>query len=120
MVVMQVDEITMRARLLARRDTTENWNAVRDFVPLKGEIIVYTDGGTTADENGNVTAVPKIKVGDGMAYLIDLPFTTDDIMQALLAHENNTSIHVTEAEKQFWNNKFNGYYEDGELFFTRM
>ena len=30
-------------RIQFKRDTTENWNNARGFIPLAGEVIVYTD-----------------------------------------------------------------------------
>lgn len=58
---------------------------------------MYTD--YRLDEEGN--AVPGIKIGDGNAYLIDAPFMDTDIID----HINNHTIHITEEERQFWNNK---------------
>lgn len=100
----------MQARIKTKNDTTANWNAALGFVPLKGEIIVYTDYESyTAEENGvTVTKyIPGIKIGDGLAYVQDLPFVSDDIRMSLLQHVEDLSVHVTAAEKQFWNNKIN-------------
>lgn len=101
----------INARILARRDTTGNWNSRRDFVPLRGEIIVYTDAGQMDDGFGNMINVPGIKIGDGNAYLVDLPFVGNDaryaILQELRAHTGDWSIHVTESDRNFWNNKLN-------------
>lgn len=43
-----------------KKDTTENWNKAKRFVPKENEIIIYTDSGT--------------KIGDGKTLLQDLPF----------------------------------------------
>ena len=43
-----------------KRDTTENWDKAKNFIPKKNEIIVYTDAGT--------------KIGDGKTKVNDLPF----------------------------------------------
>ena len=113
----------VNARILARRDTTANWNAARTFIPMRGEIIIYTDYGTMDDGYGNVINVPGIKIGDGNAYLIDLPFVGNDVRYQILtelrAHTENTEIHVTAAEKTFWNNKLNYTINDGNLTFNR-
>lgn len=92
--------------------TTSEWNAAIDFVPRKGEIIVYSDHGVLADpQSGTETPVPGIKIGDGNAYLVDLPFVDEDslnnLTNYLLAHVNNGEIHVSQIEKAFWNNKLN-------------
>ncbi len=98
------------ARIKLKRDTTANWNSARGFIPLEGELIVYNDYTTiTKMINGiekNVT-IPAIKIGDGRAYVQDLPFVNDDLRDQILNHINNPEIHVTMAEKLFWNNKLN-------------
>lgn len=110
-------------RILATRDTTENWNAKRDFIPLRGEIIVYTDHGKIDDGYGNLVNVPGVKIGDGSAYLIDLPFVGADeryaILQELRQHTGNAVIHVTQEEKNFWGNKLNYTINDGNLILNR-
>lgn len=99
----------VNARILARRDTTEHWNENRLFVPMKGEVIIYTDHGKIDDGYGNLIDVPGIKIGDGNAYLIDLPFVGNDvryeIMQEIRNHEDNHIIHITQEEREYWNNK---------------
>lgn len=114
---------TMNARICARRDTTANWNAARSFIPMRGEIIVYTDHGQMDDGYGNTINVPGIKVGDGSAYLVDLPFVGDEsryaILQELRQHTNDWSIHVTAEDRERWNNKLNYSIYDGNLVFNR-
>lgn len=98
------------ARIKLKRDTTANWNSARGFIPLEGELIVYNDYATTkkiVDGVEKVIAVPAIKIGDGRAYVQDLPFVNDDLRDQILNHINNPEIHVTMAEKLFWNNKLN-------------
>ena len=108
----------MNARISHKSDTTEHWNAVRTFIPLRGEIIIYTDHGQIDDGFGNMINVPGIKIGDGNAYLIDLPFvgneTRYDILAQLKAHADDDDIHVSVLEKQFWNDKLN-YEVNGEV-----
>lgn len=115
---------TINARILVRKDTTERWNANRSFIPLRGEVIVYTDHGQMEDGQGNTINVPGVKVGDGNAYLIDLPFVGDDtqhqILQELRDHTGNTAIHVTQQDRQFWNNKLNCQVNDGVLILNRQ
>lgn len=114
---------TIPARIRVTRDTTANWNAVRDFVPLRGEVIIYTDHGQIQDDFGNTINVPGIKIGDGSAYLIDLPFVNDDVRYQILTelreHSGNTDIHVTQNEKNFWNNKLNYTINNGNLILNR-
>ena len=58
----------------ARYDTTESWNSNPEFVPKRGEIIVYSDYDSYIDDQGETHYIPGIKVGDGNTLLTDLPF----------------------------------------------
>lgn len=114
---------TVNARVLARRDTTAAWNEKRSFIPMRGEIIIYMDHGRIDDGYGNMVNVPGIKIGDGNAYLIDLPFVGNDMRYQILSelrnHTGNTVIHVTPEEKEFWDNKLNFRVDDGNLILNR-
>lgn len=101
---------TINARIQLKRDTTANWNAARGFVPMAGEIIIYTDYSSYQKEvNGRIKTIliPGIKIGDGGAYVQDLPFVDEDLRDTLMDHINNMDLHVTLGEKAFWNNKIN-------------
>lgn len=102
---------TVNSRFKMNRDLTENWNRRVTFVPLEGEIIVYLDG--YIDDNGN--CFPRIKVGDGKAYVVDLPFIGKEIENSLVAHKNDTVSHITNEERVFWNNKLNAHYDEENL-----
>ena len=84
--------------------TTEQWARQTSYVPPKGTICVYSDRNVIEG-----TDYPGVKIGDGLAYVVDLPFVGDDIasqiQNVLDAHIADTSCHVTEAEKRYWNNK---------------
>lgn len=98
-------------------DTTENWNKQASLISELNTIYVYVDHQTKTDEEGKKIWIPGIKIGDGKAYLIDLPFS-DELM---IAHINDLGIHVTPEEKEFWNNKVRTYMDtvEGEqLVFT--
>lgn len=98
------------ARIKHKRDTTINWNRAIGFVPLKGEVIIYTDYSSYEKEvNGQMKRVwiPGIKIGDGDAYVQDLPFVDEDTRDILMEHIQNMDLHVTLEEKDFWNNKIN-------------
>ena len=98
-------------------DTTENWNKKASLISELNTVYVYVDHQTKTDEEGKEIWIPGIKIGDGKAYLIDLPFS-DELM---IAHINDLGIHVTAEEKEFWNNKVRTYMDtvEGEqLVFT--
>lgn len=77
-------------------DTTDGWNAQKDLQSEKGVIYIYSD---YKWENGSNIA--GIKVGDGNAYLYDMPFL-DTLYDK---HINNLEIHITSEERKRWNNK---------------
>jgi hypothetical protein len=65
---------TIDARTQQKYDTTANWNKATNFIPMVGEIIVYTDGWGTNQ--------PRIKIGNGTTTVINLPFTDEEITEA--------------------------------------
>ena len=87
-------------------NTTEYWNSHPTLISKRGYIYVYSDW--TQDSQGRDVA--GLKVGDGQAYLIDLPFTE----QIFTEHLNDMVHHITEEERTFWNNKVRCYMVDGE------
>lgn len=62
-------EKSLQARIQNKCDTTANWAKATNFVPKKGEIIVYSDGGGTG--------IPKMKVGDGITKVGGLKFADE-------------------------------------------
>ena len=64
----------VNARVAPKRDTTAKWEEHADFIPFRGEIIIYTDKYTYVDPQGNVKKVPAIKIGDGRTCIAELPF----------------------------------------------
>lgn len=119
--------MNIKTRIKLKRDTTANWNAALGFVPLEGEIIIYLDG-RQIEQDGELVNLPTIKIGDGRAYVQDLPFVDDDTRDTLLMHINDTLIHVGARDRQFWNHKvdiddlyelLNGELEDETLIFSR-
>ena len=52
---------TFQGRIVQKHDTEANWGKANNFIPLKGEIIIYDD-------------LNKIKIGDGVTKVGDLTF----------------------------------------------
>lgn len=105
---------TLQTRIKLKRDTTENWNNAIGFIPLEGEVIIYSDYETktyTVQEYGEEVTktvnIPNIKIGTGNAYVQDLAFVDEKTREMLINHINNQELHTTLAEKLFWNNKIN-------------
>lgn len=63
-------EKEMKERIQIKHDTAQNWAKAVNFTPLAGELIVY-DG---VLENGVYIEKPKLKIGDGIHKLSELPF----------------------------------------------
>lgn len=53
----------LKARIVNKNGTSAEWEKATSFVPKKGELILYTD-------------LNKIKIGDGVTKVNDLPFLT--------------------------------------------
>ena len=94
--------------------TTAEWNAKPDIIGANGDIFIYTDH--TVEKDGKTISIVGIKVGDGKAYLIDRPFVTKEFEEHIL----NDTIHITNEEREFWNNKVRCFPNDSneELIFT--
>jgi hypothetical protein len=60
---------TINTRMSQKHDIEANWLKATNFIPLVGEIIVYDKD----DEN----PVPRLKVGNGIDNVNDLPFITE-------------------------------------------
>lgn len=82
-------------------DTTEHWNSVPQLIAKKGYIYIYSDYKQTADGKW----IAGIKIGNGENYLIDMAFEDEQVSEALEAHIQDQNIHITAAERLFWNNK---------------
>lgn len=92
-------------------DTETNWNAQRDLIGEKDALYVYTDIDSTQP--------PRLKIGDGKAFLIDAPFVSDG--GKLEEHINDKIVHITNEERLFWNNKVSCYLnanDSEQLIFT--
>lgn len=66
---------TIKSRILLKTDTMINWDkAANSFIPKPGEICIYLDRIQLDDG----TYIPGIKVGDGMSYINELEFMSED------------------------------------------
>ena len=76
-------EKQFNTRIINKHDTADNWAKATNFIPKKGELIVY-DADTTNTQ-------PRLKIGDGTTTVINLPFVTDitNISAALAALDYN-------------------------------
>ena len=71
-------------------DSKQNWDEKRSLISEEGAIYIYTEEGRD----------PRMKIGDGLAYLIDLPFVVDE--------------HFSKSDREFWDNKVSAYLDLGD------
>ena len=93
-------------------DTTEHWNENPMLKSTPGVIYIYTDARMIDGK-----PYSDFKIGDGNSYLIDISFFKAD----LYAHINDDIRHITQKEREFWNNKDRCYIDDQDpesLIFT--
>ena len=88
-------------------DSTAGWSTQTSLVSERGAIYIYTD--KTYLAAGGTTTAPGVKIGDGLAYVVDLPFQSDLIGEEVLQEVAEMSGSVTEEERQFWNHKVSAY-----------
>jgi len=87
---------TYQGRIVQKHDTSANWAKATNFIPLKGEIIIYDD-------------LNKIKIGDGTTNVNDLGFSDNKILIDIITTEkvdetsypNSFNIMSTEMEQFF-------------------
>lgn len=59
-------EKELRTRMIQKHDIEVNWEKAINFIPKKGELIVYDP-----DENYDYS---RVKIGDGISTVNELPF----------------------------------------------
>lgn len=91
-----IEILTERLNKAVYYNTTANWNAQTSLVSELKSIYIYSDYKLV---NGEY--IPGIKIGDGDAYVVDLPFIDADLTQ----HIADAAIHVSAADRLNWNNK---------------
>lgn len=102
-----------------KMNTKAYWDNMISYIPKRGTIIVYTDYYVFEEKE-----YPAFKVGDGSAYLIDLPVVgnpiADELFQIIEDHIHNTSIHVSQHDREFWDNKLNVNINEETLELNRL
>jgi len=108
-----------RLRIKQKADTSGNWSLHGDFVPLNGEICVYTDAiaKQIEDSEGNTLTVyePRIKIGDGVTPISELSYVSQELEEKLQEHINDNVRHITELERVKWNSKLDSEVESTTL-----
>ena len=81
-------EKNIKSCVIHRHDTESHWNMATNFVPLKGEIIVYD-----RDKKHNYE---RLKIGDGATVVSALPFAVPAELNELSEKINNLRIETRE------------------------
>ena len=68
------------------------------LMSVKNTLYIYSDYRQEIDpETGDIKNIPRVKIGDGMAYVVDLPFTTMSITDEDIAKWNDhVGVYVDE------------------------
>ena len=81
-------EKNMKARIVHKHDTETNWLKATNFIPMKGEIIVYDIDDTYDYE--------RFKIGDGKTLVSALPFVNDVITDSKIDEICGAIIYASE------------------------
>lgn len=84
-------------RIVHKHDIEENWLKATNFIPKQGELIIYD-----VDDKYNYE---RMKIGDGITLVNDLPFNNDKIVAIISASVVDGKI-VRSCDKTFdelWN-----------------
>jgi hypothetical protein len=84
------EEITINSRIINKHDTEAKWNTKTDFIPEKGETIVY-DIDSTHDYE-------RMKIGDGVTTINNLPF---QVSESELKKVQQQILQVGETQPSF-------------------
>ena len=99
------------AQLFVHQDTEENWNSQYYLVGQPNHIYVYTNHSRVDGHD-----IPAIKIGTG-SYLIDQPFASPDT-EILNTHVSDMIRHISQNEREFWNNKVKAVVDQTRLILT--
>lgn len=99
-VTLQGDQSNEELHISAVKTCAE-WAQLTELVSVKGEMYVYSD----AEQDSDGNPIPKVKIGDGLAYVVDLPFVSA------------TDMRITDEDIQNWNDKVSIRIEGEMLIF---
>lgn len=97
-------ETMLKTIVINKHDLEIHWNKAQNFVPLKGQIIIYdsevdAQGNTLTDAEGKLLlpegrttpyTYARQKIGDGIHTVIELPFNTDHIAEDIIEEVRST------------------------------
>ena len=74
---------------LPKIETQQNWEKAKNFIPKKNQIIIY-DG---IKVNDQYVSSPRVKIGDGIHTVNDLPFENNTINMIYVQDEYTLVIN---------------------------
>lgn len=79
--------------------TKAEWNEEPTLMSQKNTLYVYSDY-REETVSGETVYIPRLKIGDGTTYVIDLPFSTMSITQADVDRWNSATTLSVEADDE--------------------
>ena len=87
-------EKNLKARIVHKHDIEANWLLATNFTPMKGEIIIY-------DIDGNYS-YERIKIGDGVQNVNQLPFATNRSLKVTILRDANGNNVIDKTYKEIY------------------
>ena len=85
-------EKKINGRLILKHDSEENWNKAKNFIPKKGEAVIYDPDGTYS--------YSRVKIGDGTTVVSTLPFIGDTKVDKADGKQLSTNDYTTEEKSK--------------------
>lgn len=89
-------EKKINSRIQQKHDVAANWAKAINFIPQKGEIIIYD---AEYNASGSETQAVRFKIGDGARTVNNLPFALIDYDNRITSLENTVEGLGTAAQK---------------------
>ena len=82
-------EKKINSRIQQKHDVAANWAKATNFIPQKGEIIIYD---AEYNASGSETQAVRFKIGDGTRTVNNLPFAVIDYSNRITALEGKPGL----------------------------
>lgn len=89
-------EKKINSRIQQKHDVAANWAKATNFIPKKGEIIIYD---AEYNASGEETQAVRFKIGDGSKTVNNLPFAAIDYKSIKSINTNNTAAQEPNASE---------------------
>ena len=83
-------EKNIKSRIIHKHDIESNWKLATNFIPMKGEIIVY--------DIDNVHNYERFKIGDGKTIVSALPFSDDALKAAIESDISDLDTRINDID----------------------